>query len=405
MTAYNFPNSPAVGDIVTASGISYRWNGSRWVHSTGAVTAPVRTTNNGICDLNLASHFKMPITYAGSVLSITQSFINLPSGSWKATVELVQDRGSYQIVPASLTYDSTRASPAVTGVDGSPVDLWFKPDGTILYILGNVGRFVFSSPLLVPWDVTTLPYFQDRNSAAFVDIDTTGMYMSPDGVNLYIIGAGSDVVYRYVMSTPWKVSTLSSTPTQKSISAQETTPRGVTFKPDGTKMYILGSGNDTVYSYTLSTAWDVTTATYDAISFAVTAGTDTAPTKVRFNNTGTKMYILGATLDIVFSYTLSTAWNISTAVYDASVYNHTTIDTGVYGLYIKDDSGTMYITGLTNDKIYPLLSTFATITWDSRIKWADSKKPVVTATGKQIIEFYSPDGTEIYGKIAFDGTT
>jgi len=46
----------------------------------------------------------------------------------------------------------------------------------------------------------------------------------------------------------------------KSVSAQEATPYGLAFSPDGTKMYIVGQTNDTVYQYTLSTPWNVSTA-------------------------------------------------------------------------------------------------------------------------------------------------
>ena len=35
---------------------------------------------------------------------------------------------------------------------------------------------------------------------------------------------------------------------------------------DGTKMYIVGSSGDSVESWTLSTAWDISTGSYDSVS-------------------------------------------------------------------------------------------------------------------------------------------
>ncbi|MBA7589123.1 hypothetical protein ES708_31198 [subsurface metagenome] len=64
--------------------------------------------------------------------------------------------------------------------------------------------------------------------------------------------------------TPWDVSTATYEDKLKDVSGQDTSPNGVFFKPDGTKMYIMGYATDTVYQYSLSTAWDVSTATYDA---------------------------------------------------------------------------------------------------------------------------------------------
>jgi hypothetical protein len=39
-------------------------------------------------------------------------------------------------------------------------------------------------------------------------------------------------------------------------------PTGVFFKPDGLKMYVIGAIGDDVNEYDLSTAWDVSTASY-----------------------------------------------------------------------------------------------------------------------------------------------
>ena len=47
-----------------------------------------------------------------------------------------------------------------------------------------------------------------------------------------------------------------------SVSAQETGPSGITFNNDGTKMFIVGYSGDDVNEYSLSTAFDVSTATY-----------------------------------------------------------------------------------------------------------------------------------------------
>jgi len=81
--------------------------------------------------------------------------------------------------------------------------------------------------------------------------------------------------------TPWDVSTAAYDEKSKDVSSQDTIPYGVFFKPDGTKMYIVGSQYDTAYQYSLSTAWDVSTATYDEKSKDV-SGQDTTPIDVFF---------------------------------------------------------------------------------------------------------------------------
>ena len=46
------------------------------------------------------------------------------------------------------------------------------------------------------------------------------------------------------------------------IDSQEAEPRGIKFNNDGTKMFIVGWAGDDVNEYTLSTAWDVSTVTF-----------------------------------------------------------------------------------------------------------------------------------------------
>ena len=76
-----------------------------------------------------------------------------------------------------------------------------------------------------------------------------------------------------------------------SVSAQDGVPYGLAFNNDGTSMYVLGGSNNTVFQYTLSTAYDVSTASYASKSFSLSSQSGSA-IGVAFNDTGTKMYIL-----------------------------------------------------------------------------------------------------------------
>ena len=76
-----------------------------------------------------------------------------------------------------------------------------------------------------------------------------------------------------------------------SVSGQETYPRGIYVSPNGTKMYISGSTGDGVDEYTLSTPYDPTSAT--ATHFFSTGSQDLIPTDLFFKPDGTKMFVLG----------------------------------------------------------------------------------------------------------------
>ena len=61
---------------------------------------------------------------------------------------------------------------------------------------------------------------------------------------------------------------------------------------------------------------DLANASYDSVSFSV-AGQDSVPFGLSFNNDGSKMYMVGTITDTVFQYTLSTGFDLSTASYDS----------------------------------------------------------------------------------------
>ncbi len=66
-------------------------------------------------------------------------------------------------------------------------------------------------------------------------------------------------------------------------------PKDVAFNSDGTKMFVIDNYADDITEYTLSTGFDVSTATYvDEFSIS---DQSTAAYGLTFNNDGTKMYI------------------------------------------------------------------------------------------------------------------
>ena len=179
------------------------------------------------------------------------------------------------------------------------------------------------------------------------------IYKQKDGVDLEFrtlrAGTGIDL-YNSVPTGTWDITNCSYDTVSKSVSSQDRSPLAVAFNSDGSKMYIVGNSNDRVFQYSLSTPWNVSTATYDSISKSVSSQ-DSAPYDVAFNSDGSKMYIMGNNNKTVFQYTLSTPWNVSTATYDTSK-SVSSQDSAPYGVAFNSDGSKMYIIGASNDTVY-----------------------------------------------------
>jgi hypothetical protein len=189
-------------------------------------------------------------------------------------------------------------------------------DGTKMYIIGATNDNVYQYTLSSAFDVSTAVYSGLSFSVSATAGSPLSLYFKPDGTAFYIVNdSTSDTVQRYNLSTAWNISTASYL--NSFTFTQETAPTGLEFSPDGTRLHIIGTATDTVYQFALSTPWDLTTtATTPTYTFSV-ATQETSPQGIEFNDTGTRMYIIGTTTDAILQYNLSTAWDLTTAVYDS----------------------------------------------------------------------------------------
>ena len=240
---------------------------------------------------------------------------------------------------------------SVVAQETSTRDLFFKPDGTQFYVVGITNDTVYQYSCGIPWDVNTGVYDSKSFSVVSQEINPQSIFFKDDGTRFYILGSTGDTVYQYACSTAWDISTGSYDSKSFSVASQETNPVALFFKSDGTKFYIVGQANDTVYQYSCSTAWDISTGSYDSKSFSVTSQ-ENSPNGLSFKDDGTKFYIVGSAADSVFQYTCSTAWDVSTASYDSKSFSVTTQETASHGIFFKDNGTKFYILGTTNNIIY-----------------------------------------------------
>ena len=246
---------------------------------------------------------------------------------------------------ANASYDSVSLS--VISEDGLGHDIFFKPDGTKVYLLGTQGDDVNEYSLSTAWDLSTASYSQNF-SVQTQETNPCGLFFKPDGSKMYITGTSGDDVNEYNLSTLWDISTASYYQVF-SVSAQMDNPRAIFFKDDGTKMFIADQSGPDINEYSLSTAWDVSTASFTQL-FS-TSSQSTSPQAVYFNPDGTEMFVGDASADI-YKYSLSTGWDLSTASYDSITFDASSQTTVLLGLSFKTDGSKMYTYDNQTDAIY-----------------------------------------------------
>ena len=222
----------------------------------------------------------------------------------------------------NTTYQMSTASfeKVKSWLDSSPQDVRFKNDWTVMYILWKWSDDIEQFNLSTAWDIDTAWTKVATLSLSWQSI-TEGRFMaiSEDWLKIYAWWISSDRVFQYSMSTAWDLSTASYD--SKLYNSWDGTNEWLWFKEDWLKMYTMGNSLDTVRQHNLSTAWDISTASYASITISITW---TNKNWLYFKPDWTSFYYIA---DWVWrKYTMSTEWNPSTWVLQAETLTLTTQD-------------------------------------------------------------------------------
>lgn len=239
---------------------------------------------------------------------------------------------------------------AVAAQDNNPLGIAFSGDGVNFYVAGATTDAIKQYTCSTPWDISTASFLQSYSVAA-QEATVTAVLFSPDGTKMFTHGFAGDSVEQYTLSTAWNISTASFDNVSIYTFLKDSNMWDIRFNNDGTKLYCFGDATDTIYSYTCPTPWDITGATDDLTSFAFTAN-QTALKSGFFNPDGTKLYTTGVVPLGIQSWSLSTGFDLSTITYDSAIFDVTTQDSNPDTVIFSDDGTKMYVLGRANDTVY-----------------------------------------------------
>jgi len=348
------------------------------------------TITSGTVDLSTGNYFAETLaantTYTFSNAGDVQAF----------QLEVTSGVRGYGL--ESVSYDSK--SFAVTSQDAFARAIVFKPDGTKMYVMGGLPN-VYQYTLSTAWDISTTSYDSVSLNVSADITEPYGMQFKPDGTKMYLLDAnpGGERVRQYALSTAWDLSTATFESKTLTISAQVLTPYSIAFSADGTVMIAVDQDDDTIHQYTLSTAWDISTGSY-ASKTLVTTSAETNPRAVEFNDDGTRLFVGGSGTQVVAQYSLSTPYDISTATYDSLSYNPAEL-AQIIDIAFGDNGKKMYLLEEPfNETIfqYSVASDLNfNLTWPASVEWTAGVAPISPASGEtDVYTFVTTDGGTSY---------
>jgi len=240
-----------------------------------------------------------------------------------------------------------------------------------------------------PWltDLSVASYDSVSLSVNSQDTVANGITFSPDGLRMYMTGDGSKYVNQYDLTTEWDLSTASYSGNRVAIGNQQNDPGGVQFKPDGTKMYVYGK-TAYIYQYSLSSPWDLSTAALDSNPF--NSSTQSSGEDLFFSAEGDFVYVTGLSPYALHQYTIATPWDISTAT--TSGYKSLTIPAAPFGIYFNPAGDKLYMAA-TNILEYELTTPYDISTAAAGATYNANGDVGTTGPGSL---FFKPDGSRMF---------
>lgn len=203
---------------------------------------------------------------------------------------------------------------SVSAQSTDPSSILYNADGSVAYLLSASSDDIKEFALSTPYDLSTGAYTQIALDISGQSTAAVSFIFNNDGTTLYVLDLLPDNIYEYALSTAYDISTATYTQVALYVGAQDSTPRDFKFNGDGTKLYLLGDNWNGFHEYALSAAYDISSATYTQLALSVSVQ-EPSPSTFLFSADGSALYVLGYANVEIYEYALSTAYDISTATY------------------------------------------------------------------------------------------
>lgn len=232
---------------------------------------------------------------------------------------------------------------SVTTETIQPQGVTFSSDGLIMYVIGNNSpATIYQYTLSTAWQVSSASY---ASKTLAVTAPQSGIIISPDGTK--VLYTRSNLVVQLTLSTAFDITSGTETDTY---STGLSGMKDIDISSDGETFWVSDTGTDDVHQFDMSTGWDLTTASNPSVNFALTVPVNPFATGFHMQANGLAFYTGDITGGGVHQFDMSTAFDITTAVYLGK--RAFVVGGNHWGVTFSPDGRNYYAVNDTSDTVY-----------------------------------------------------
>lgn len=210
-------------------------------------------------------------------------------------------------------------------------------------------------PLLDLTDVTYSKRFFDA-TPQIPSGNASSVIFNPDGTKMYVLDFLARFGFEYDLALPFDLGvgnvTYSGNSANFSVQAGEAT--AFRFNNDGTKIFVMGFSGDRIYEYDVNTTpFSFGSVTFSGQSVLINDQGETTATAFNFNEDGTKIFVVGVFQDIVREYDMGTAFDLSgTFTYSGDSFSVGSVESVPEGMAFTSRGFRMFIVGTNTNAVH-----------------------------------------------------
>ena len=277
-----------------------------------------------------------------SLILLFLSFSTMISGQAVA-------QGAYDFTGAQYNGVSIQLSEYVNNSRG----LHFSPDGTKFYHVARTSMNIVEFKMSTPWDISTAKYSGEYSLTPTVGVNHErprphGLFINNEnGQEMYLVNRTE--VMQYFMEEPWNIKTTKHVKT-RDMRLATSRLHDLFMSPDGGRMFIDDRENFCVYQFRMDMIWDIDDL---RLEYMLDLADMDSPRGMEFKPDGTRLFMVDQGARTLKVFDLEEPWNLRTAVrredMDFMVARQTP---NPRGLVWAKDGKRFYVVCNTNDTIF-----------------------------------------------------